>query len=653
MANHIIGLDIGTYSIKLVRIERGRDPRVLSFDEEPLPRFEARTSEATSPGEASPSEASPAEAGTGPVPSDFDDAPTQVRRRDELEDEGGDWPDSGGGTAGPPPMPDGGSQMQAPDGEPLGPGDEDAEPEDDVQEALEGWEIALDRLIERGAFDDDGLVVTFLPAGQAMSIHQQVPFKERAKIENILPHMLDDRLPVDPSQVVYDFQLIDSTVDEGAEAVIGFARKEQVGEFLDELKAHHVDPAVLGIPELLLTYALERCAPSDGGTYAVVDIGHRYTRVLVIHKGEPAVARSVQFGGHNLTEAIAKRFDSTYEQAENYKEHQGVVVGPDDAPTDETRALSDCIEGAFSPFVRDLRRTFQALFARSRIQIDQIFVCGGTSQLENLPDYLGREFGVPVMPLPIERVPGLSEAGVNQVGLDGPGLDGPGLDGSGVSGSGLSGSGLSGSSKNRPPNARLAMAASCALQQLDGRDEERLIDLRKGEFSYRGKSSYLRSKMIQFGAAAAILILLVVGMLFTQKIQMEAQRDSMRAALEQQTTTLFGEPLFSNDDIKKRLTGEATSEKGYIPKMSAYQLYYELASRVPEDLEVTLSRFEIDVDRNVAQVYGQTSSPQDVERLMEDLRKLDCLKDVRQEGELKIKADSEVDFHLHISSECS
>jgi Tfp pilus assembly PilM family ATPase len=621
MANHIIGLDFGTYSIKLVRIERGRDPRVLDFDEEPLPRFEKREVETAAPESAPPQEPS-----QGPSPDDFENAPTQVRDRDDIEGAGGDW-DADLGEPGPPPMPDGGSQLAGAGEEPGGEPEEPTETDEVDQEPAEGWEIALDRLIERGAFDDDGLVVTFLPDGQAMSIHQQVPFKERSKIENILPHMLDDRLPVDPSKVVYDFQLIDSTVEEGAEAVIGFARKEQVGEFLDELKDHRVNPAVLGIPELLLSYALERCAPSKDGTYAVVDIGHRYTRVLVLHRGEPAVARSVQFGGHQLTEAIAKRFDASYEQAENFKENRAIIVGPDDAPTDETRALSDCIEGAFSPFVRDLRRTFQSLYARSRIQIDEIFVCGGTSQLENLPDYLGREFGVPVSPLPIDRLPGMSEAGIDETGMLPAG--------------------------KRPPDARLTMAASCALQQLDGRDEERLIDLRKGEFTYRGKSSYLRSQMVRFGVAALILVLLVIGMLFTQKIQMEAQRDSMRAALEQQTTTLFGEPIFTNDDIKKRLTGEATTEKGYIPKMSAYQLYFELASRVPKDLDVSLTRFEVDADRNVAQMYGETTSPQAVERLMEDLRGLDCLKDVRQEGELKIKADSEVDFHLHISSECS
>lgn len=598
MANHIIGLDFGTHSIKLVRIERGRDPQVIGYDEEPLPRFNERPAPA---GDA-------IQAGnTSQAGDEFENAPTQVRHRDDLE--------------GAPREGDIGEQ----DGERFGPSEEQAPADDsadaDMQADADGqqpWEDALDRLIERGVFDDDGLVVTFLPNGQAMSIHQPVPFAERSKVENILPHMLNDRLPVDPAKVVYDFQLIDSTVEEGAEAVVGFARKEQVGAFLSELKGHHIDPAVLGIPELLLTYALERCAPVDQGTYAVVDIGHEYTRVLVLHKREPTVARSVQFGGHNLTKAIAERFDSTYEQAENLKENHAVIVGPEDAPTDNQRILSDTLERSLKPFVRDLRRTFQSLYARSRIEIDEIFVCGGTSGLGNLTEYLSREFGVPVRRFPVDGVPGMAL----QTG-------------------------------DEASHARLTMAASAALQQIDGRDEERLIDLRKGEFTYRGKSSYLRSQMVKYGAAAAVLLFLLVGMLFSEKIQMEAQRDAMRAALTQQTTKLFGEPVYTQDDIRNRLTGEGSTKKGYLPDMSAYQLYYELASNISKDLDLTISRFEVDVDRNVAQVYGETTSPQAVEQLMDNMRKLECLKDVRQEGELKIKGDSEVDFHLHISSECS
>jgi general secretion pathway protein L len=603
MANHIIGLDIGTHSVKVVRVERGREPRIIGYDEEPIDRLVEESS---------------APAGE----DDFERAPTQVRHKDELAgppDGGQPSPEaeaSGDGEGFGPPA---GEQAESAAPEAADPSDQEAPaaaPEASAESTRAGWELAVERLIERGAFDDDGLLVTFLPDDQAMSIHQKVPFDERAKVENILSHMLDDRLPVDTAQVVYDFQLIKSTVEEGAEAVIGFARKENVGRFLAQLKDQHLDPAVLGIPELLLTYGLER-ATGHQGTYALVDIGHRNSRVLVLHEREPAVARSVKFGGVQLTEAITEQFEASWEQAENVKENHGALVGPDDAPTDNQRVISDCLERAMQSFVRDLRRTFQSLYAHSRIEIDEVFLCGGTSRLGGICEFLSREFGVQVSLFPTQALPGMSDSGAD----------------------------------GRP--LQMVMAASAAFQQIDGREEERLIDLRKQEFTYRGKSSYLRSQMVKFGAVAAVLFALAVAMLMSQKFELETQRDTMRQALHVETTELFGEPVFTSDEITGRLTGQEAAEGSYIPRMSAYQLYYELASRIDRDTELTVTRFEIDVDRDLAQLYGETDSPQSVERLMEDLRGLECLRDVRQDGELKIRGDDAVDFHLHISSNCS
>jgi|GEM_PF-1839998 len=604
MTTTIIGLDFGSHSLKLIRLSMGRDPRVLGYDIEPVARV-----------------ASPTASAPGAEQQDFDDSPTTVRHRDAVAGA----PDAGEpGEAGV--LEEGVAEAGAAQ-----------QPNDwsDAQAHAQPWSAALERLIERGAIDDDALIVTFLPDNQAMSIRQELPFEERAKVENILPHMLNDRLPVAADRVIYDFQIFPKKkakpgetptelgVEEAAaEALVGFARREQIGEFLGDLKPHGVNPALLGVPELLMSYALKRCAPTPDGTYAVIDIGHRYTRVLVLNEFDPVVARSIQFGGEQLTEAIASRFKSTFEQAENLKETRAAILGgadtSSDARTEAHLALSECLSEATRPLIRDIRRTFQSLHNRTQMRIDGIYICGGTSLLSGLAQYLEQEFGVPVSHLPTDKLPGFASA-----------IDNP------------------------ADQLKLTLAASAALQQIDGRDEDRAINLRRQEFAYRGKSSYLRSQLLKYGAAAALLFLLLMGMLLAQKIQLEAQRDAMRAAVGEQTTMLFGEPVYSNAAIQARLSGEESSGKGFVPRASAYELYYTLASNIPADLQVSFSRFETDVDRNIAQLYGDTTNPQSVEQLIDNLRAIDCIQSVRQEGELKIKSDSEVEFHLHVSSECS
>ncbi|MFW5968377.1 MAG: pilus assembly protein PilM [Persicimonas sp.] len=591
MSNTIIGLDFGTHSIKLVRLQPGREPRILEYDQEPLVR----------------------------APEEFD--PSERFGADDADEQSEEPPEAADGAVGPgeeAPSNDAASE-QTPDAPAAADPDSEEDGDTDEMEPPAPWELALERLIDRGAFDDDGLVVTFLPDGKAMSIRENVPFVERDKVENILPHMLDDRLPVEVSDVVYDFQLLETTTqEEGAEAMIGFARRDEIGAFLSGLKKHRIDPAILGIPELLLGFGLQRSAPTREGTFAVVDIGHRFTRLLVLKEREPVAARSFQFGGHQLTEAIAEAFDATYEQAEKLKETHGKLLGPDASPTGDERALGECLEEALGPLVRDLRRTFQSLYARSRTEVDEVFLCGGTSRLEELPGHLEREFGIAVSRLRLDELSGVIDDTTSDDG--------------------------------RP---EFALAASTALQQIDGRGEEHLIDLRKDEFTYRGKASFLRRQLFKYGAAVGVIFLLVFGMLFTQKMELEAQRDAMHEALGESTRELFGTSVYTSDEITNRLAGEQGSKRSFVPEMSAYQLYYELTKRVPDDMEVELERFEVDIDRNIAQIYGEATDAEAVGRLEDELSKLECLEDVRQEGDLTIRNDSEVDFHLHVSSNCS
>jgi general secretion pathway protein L len=589
MPNEIIGLDFGTYSVKVVRIEGGRQPQIVGYDEERLPSVAELRPDGLD------ADDQPAGGGEdekfGPSPDEFESAETKVQDRDDVE---------------------GAPDAESADEPEQADEDNDWDTSDETR-----WGIALERLAERDALGDDAITVAFLPNGQAMSIHQEVPFDDPDKVKNILPHMLDDRLPVETDEVIYDFELIEGTAEEGKEAVIGFARREHVAKLLEELNEHRIDPAVVGVPELLMRYILERCMPDDSGTYALVDIGHTFTRVLVLHEDEPVIARQVRFGGNDLTEAISRRMEATYEQAENFKENEAAFLTASSAPTDRDRAVDEVLRDAMRPFVRDLRRTFQSLYAKTGIQLDTIFLSGGTSNLDNVDDFLRQEFGVDVRKLPVHQLPGLEIMPV-----------GP------------------------PEEAKMATAASLALQQVDDRQGDHLINLRREEFSYRGKSSFIRQTLVKYGAAAAVLFLVLIGVLYTQQVQLEAQRDAMRKALSQQTQELFGEPVMESEELKQRFGGEVTSNTEFIPGMSAYQLMYEITKRISDDVDLSLDRLEVDVERNLIQVYGETTSAQAVDKLEDDIDKLECIQKIKRD-ELTVRDEDEVDFELNITSGCS
>jgi hypothetical protein len=181
------------------------------------------------------------------------------------------------------------------------------------------------------------------------------------------------------------------------------------------------------------------------------------------------------------------------------------------------------------------------------------------------------------------------------------------------------------------------------------------VNLRQGPFVYRGKSSYLRSQLRFFGAAAAVLLVLGAGALMAQRADLHAQRDAMRAAVTTESKKLFGKPVYTEKEIVARLTTTgAASESSIAPKRSAFDLMHEMISSIKDDKPFRTRRVEVDAERKLMQIYGYTSTAQDVVKIVSEIEQMECIKegDVKQD-KLQTTKD-EVSFELQINaSGCS
>lgn len=593
MADQIVGIDFGTRSIKLVVIDQSSDPVVTAFDEEPIPLDRDPYVE---------SEGFEEEPEKPPEQEQEPEATSAGAGDQKAREASGESTD---GTGGPPEAPD--------DAMETGELEDTNEWETGLDREFH-WVDALDDLIARQSLEDATEFVTYLPEGRAISIHEDVPFYEPSNIRDILPNLLEDRLPIEPEQIIYDFRVVTPEDAEQHTAVIGLARKSDIGDFLDRLVDRDVNPAVLGIPELMLRYAAEAAAPSDE-TAAIVDIGHQFSRVIVLDDGAPVLARSLEVGGEAINRRIAEKLNLSREQAESHKIENGTAKPAGATNNRQERATSEAVRVALRPLVRDLRRNFQSLYAQDGIELESIYLCGGTSRLDSIDQYLADQFGIDVEPLRLENA----------------------IDYGIVADAGA-------------PESALALA--CALQMVHDRAEERLLDLRKGEYAYRGRSTYIRAQMKKFGAAAAVLLMLFFGTLFARQYELQQRKQALKQGVADQTREVFGKAVTDPTVVEKIATGQSSTKRAFVPQMSAYQLYFELMSRISDDIEVELQRIDVDTDRNIVQMSGTTTDPQTVDSLVTDLKGLTCIKDVNKKP-VRVRSEDEARFELEISSGCS
>jgi len=588
MPNRIAALDLGTHAIKLVELEVGRDIQVVTFDRERLPTSQ--------PGYVSGESTGTSEdpSGTTDVDSDSPTGPETDQTDDQASTESAETDSVG---------------------------DNSTSPTDDGADSIDTldapWQQALSALLQRHEFSEDTVFVTFLPEGRAISIHEDVPLSDRNKVAGILPHRLEDRLPQEPEDLLFDFNLLEDKDEGDNTALVGLALKRHIGQFLEDIGSRGVDPAVIGIPEIMLRYVLEGARSDANSTAAVIDIGHRFTRVIVLEEDRAVMARSIKMAGNRITRAIARNYEVTHEQAENYKHERGRIVPGTSPSTDpDVRAFSDTITDALKPLVRDLRNSFQSLYARDNVRLDEIFVTGGTSRLRGLDDHLASEFQVPVDVLPVSEM------------IDAHRID----------------------QADRP---LATMGLSLGLQQIYDSNGDHLLDLRQGEFAYRGSMAELRNRVLKVAALAVGVLVLVAGLMYSHQYMLESRASAMRSAVASQTEEVFGTPAYSASEIRQRVqTGQGDSGRTFIPQMSAFEVMYQIFDHISEETQLQINSLDVDTDRNIIQMDARTSSPSAVDRIVSDLQAIDCFTNI-DTAEVRVRNEDTAEFQLEIASECS
>ncbi|HEY4103202.1 MAG TPA: pilus assembly protein PilM [Polyangiaceae bacterium] len=226
-------------------------------------------------------------------------------------------------------------------------------------DATESLEHALQACTMNMLLHNDGIAVAV--EGDSAFVHRmKLPLTARKQLDAVLPFELESQMPVDMSELVYDYRVLRSEL--GAEAidiVAAAARSDQVKERIELVKrALGREPERVGCGSLVLGNLSLLCPELRGKTpIALVDLGNKRTEVTVIREGEPLFVRTLS---------------------------RGIAGLPESAP----------------PLVADLRQSLLAFTTKEDLPIEAVILLGGGANASGADQYLSHELGVPVRPLP-------------------------------------------------------------------------------------------------------------------------------------------------------------------------------------------------------------------------------------------------------------
>jgi general secretion pathway protein L len=493
---------------------------------------------------------------------------------------------------------------------------------------------AVAKLLAAGTLAHDVAIVAFPGAGLS-TYAVTLPFSDPRRIEQTIGFEVEGQLPFDLADAAWDWQSLGAR-DGKTDLLVAVARKEDLAALVATLAEAGVDPraivpagpayaalfsagavAPLPPPEEAAPAAPPAGAPAPGAAATaaelVVDVGGERTSFSVVSGGGCETARTFAFGAGHLARALGRELALAEADAAAI-----VAALGGGAPLPEPLAAAagdprcaETLRRALVPLVRELRATVRAWRARAgQRRLERLVLAGGIAGLPALAEALAPEVEGPVAPL------ALSGPAAERIGA----AEAPGL----------------------------ALALSLALRGHQGSRAPRL-NLRRGELAFTRDFEHVKGKVARLGVYAGLLALLAIGSSAVKSFALARQENALDRALCDAQQKIIGKCYDNFEEAQAVLRGRGTPG-AELPRVSAVDLFGELAERVPASVPLRFERIEITKDK--LHLQGTTDAAENVDKIVDALKGSRCFGDARSGGARRRGTEGKFEFSIDSSLTC-
>lgn len=219
---------------------------------------------------------------------------------------------------------------------------------------------------------------------------KSIPFETGNKkdIEERLAWEIEQYIPYDPNEVIYDYDI--SSDNEVLVAATQRGTVESCSLIVEEsgLKATSLSPEIVALANIIdRTHSF-----AEGESVICADIGAETIRMVACSRGRIHLHKEVQLGGSHLTNEIARELSVRLEDAEVFK----VTPGMNGVPQ-EVIDLNSVMNHNFALEVRKFIDMFRA--SSSKFSLRTAYFCGGASKGYDFYRTMQDQSGITVSPL--------------------------------------------------------------------------------------------------------------------------------------------------------------------------------------------------------------------------------------------------------------
>ncbi len=260
-------------------------------------------------------------------------------------------------------------------------------------------EETLPLLLQRLGIKEKRAVVT-IPGRAAFTRRLRIPVVRGRQLERIIRYEARQHIPFPLDQVNMDYKVSEAPGDMAElEVNLVAVRKDAAEAYTAILKKCGLRVDVIEASPLSVYNAYASSDEHDPEEVtAIVSIGASGTDIVIEQNGMMQFMRSAPIAGNTLTVSLAKGLEVSYEKAEELKTKPASEYAEGEEESGiSSEKVSGILEKGFENIVTEVRRSFDFYVSQpDAMPVTRVFLCGGTSKMEGVSDFLEDRLGVPV-----------------------------------------------------------------------------------------------------------------------------------------------------------------------------------------------------------------------------------------------------------------
>jgi len=223
-----------------------------------------------------------------------------------------------------------------------------------------------------------------------------LPLLDDSEVGSALRFESRKHLPFDPQTMIVDYQVLGRFPSERKlEILLAAVSRDHLDAHLAALRLLDLEPDIVDAAPLALANALGAMEDSLGA-HVIVDIGDKASHLVLVQRGQPFFSRRLEFGGDDLTKAIADSASIPLEEAEEWK-----LAAGSDSPAFRVEwnspELSSVPEVLRTKLVDEILRSLAFYRTQATLgDVGRMWIAGASARLPGLATRLTELTGIPV-----------------------------------------------------------------------------------------------------------------------------------------------------------------------------------------------------------------------------------------------------------------